>query len=51
MNSFTFQITVTEDESRIESGTPMDADKMRDYLWTLIASGGKMKILNIVRDY
>lgn len=54
MNSFTFQITVMEEETRMASGLyerPMDADEMRDYLWALIESKGAVGVLNIVRDY
>jgi hypothetical protein len=54
MSSFTFQITVMEEETRIQSGIlgrPMDADEMRDYLWALIESRGTVGVLNIVRDY
>ena len=54
MSNFTFQITVMEEETRIQSGIlgrPMDADEMRDYLWVLIESRGTVGVLNIVRDY
>lgn len=54
MNSFTFQITVMEEETRIHSGLlgrPMDVDEMRDYLWAIIESRGTVGVLNIVRDY
>jgi hypothetical protein len=54
MSNFTFQITVMEEETRIQSGIlgrPMDADEMRDYLWALIESRGTVGVLNIVRDY
>ena len=54
MNSFTFQITVMEEETRMASGLyerPMDADEIRDYLWAIIESRGTLAVLNIVRDY
>jgi hypothetical protein len=54
MNSYTFQITVMEEEARIHSGIlgrPMDADEMRDYLWAIVESRGTVGVLNIVRDY
>lgn len=54
MSSFTFQITVMEEETRMASGLyerPLNADEMRDYLWTLIESKGTVGVLNIVRDY
>ena len=53
-NSFTFQITVMEEDTRMASGLyerPMDADEIRDYLWTIIESRGTLGVLNIVRDY
>jgi hypothetical protein len=54
MNSFTFQITVMEEDTRMASGLyerPMDADEIRNYLWALIESKGSIAVLNIVRDY
>ena len=48
MNSFTFQITVTDQEAGSE---PMSEQRMRDYLWAIIESQSVVTVLNIVRDY
>jgi hypothetical protein len=54
MSSYTFQITVIEEETRMASGLyerPMDANEIKDYLWAIIESRGTLAVLNIVRDY
>ena len=48
MNSFTFQITVQEEE---QDNAPMSEQGMRDYLWAIIESRNTVAVLNIVRDY
>ena len=49
MSSYTFSITVSEQENKIPHF--VDEDFMKLYLATLIESKGDVKILNIVRDY
>ena len=48
MNSFTFSLTVTDQEAGSE---PMSEQRMRDYLWAIIESQSVVTVLNIVRDY
>ena len=48
MNSFTFQITVSDE---VAGSEPMSEQGMRDYLWAIIESQSVVTVLNIVRDY